>query len=171
MTSRRALEVSVCPSGAVGVESECCLMSIDAEGLPSLRSWCEGMNPSSEQLWLISMSARVSKALRCSARYSHAIRRTSVISSTLAEHQRVRSMTWKKIMIPCHLMPEHLIEHSIGQFTPVGSSNMDIIVGLSTHVAHMKNRRRLNHTGSCGVRGVNVLPGFRRREKHTLTHS
>lgn len=80
-------------------------------------------------------------------------------------------MTWKKTVTPCHLIPEHLIEHSIGQFTPVGSSNMDIIVGLSTHVAHVKKRRRLNHTQSCGVRGVNVLPGSRRREKHTLTHS
>ena len=106
------------------------------------------------------MSARVSKAVRCSARYSHAIRRRSVISSTLAEHQKVRSMTWKKTVTPCHLIPEHLIEHSIGQFTPVGSSNMHIIVGLSTHVAHVKKRRRLNHTQSCGVRGVNVLPGI-----------
>jgi hypothetical protein len=47
----------------------------------------------------------------------------------------------------------------------------NIVVGLFTHVAHQEEKRRLNHTSRCGVRGVKVLPGFRPRENHTSTHS
>jgi hypothetical protein len=88
VTSHRALEVSICFSGAVGLGDDCCPMSIVAGGFALRCSWCEEMNMLDTQLQQPFMSANVNKALRCNVNYLHATRRRRVISSTSVERRR-----------------------------------------------------------------------------------